>query len=120
MVSKSPLFEQRSPYSSFFAALPETLDEISARLSQFFHLTTPPSASFFVLALLMHCIFAEHRKEKTMTSSTHDKRWKELCEAIVDEPDSKRLMELVEKLNRVLEEREKQLKGKDAAGDYQR
>lgn len=41
-----------------------------------------------------------------MTSSKHDERWRELCEAIVQEPDSKRLMELVEKLNRVLEERE--------------
>ena len=49
-----------------------------------------------------------------MTSSTHDERWKELCEAIVEEADSKRLMELVEKLNRVLDEREKQLKRKDA------
>lgn len=41
-----------------------------------------------------------------MTSSTHDERWKELCQAIVEEPDSNRLMELVSKLNRVLEERE--------------
>lgn len=54
-----------------------------------------------------------------MTSSTHDERWKELCAAIVDEPDSKKLMELVDKLNRVLEEREKQLKGKDAAEENQ-
>ena len=35
----------------------------------------------------------------------HDERWRELCEAIVREPDSKRLMELVEKLTRELEER---------------
>lgn len=41
-----------------------------------------------------------------MTGNNHDERWKELCEAIVREPDSKRLMELVEKLNRILEERE--------------
>jgi hypothetical protein len=54
-----------------------------------------------------------------MTSSTQDERWKELCEAIVEEADSKRLMELVEKLNRVLDEREKQLKRKNEAGDYQ-
>ena len=40
------------------------------------------------------------------SSSTHNERWKELCQAIVDEPDSTRLMELVSKLNRVLEERE--------------
>jgi hypothetical protein len=47
-----------------------------------------------------------------MTSSTHDERWKELCEEIVEEPDSKRLMELVEKLNRILEERETEFKGR--------
>ena len=41
-----------------------------------------------------------------MTTSTQDERWRELCEAIVDEPDSQRLMELVSKLNRVLEEKE--------------
>ena len=52
-----------------------------------------------------------------MTSSTHDERWKELCEAIVEEPDSKRLMELVEKLNRVLDEREKEFKRKIKAPD---
>lgn len=45
-----------------------------------------------------------------MTGNNHDERWKELCEAIVREPDSKRLMELVEKLNRILEEREEQSK----------
>jgi hypothetical protein len=45
-------------------------------------------------------------KGKTMTSSTQDERWKELCQAIVDESDSNRLMELVSKLTRVLEERE--------------
>jgi hypothetical protein len=47
-----------------------------------------------------------------MTSSTQDERWKELCEAIVDEEDSNRLMELVNKLNRVLEERETQFKAR--------
>jgi hypothetical protein len=31
-----------------------------------------------------------------------------LCHEIVQEPDSKRLMELVEKLNRILEERERE------------
>lgn len=41
-----------------------------------------------------------------MTSNTHNDRWRELCQAIVEEPDSNRLMELVTKLNRVLEERE--------------
>jgi len=47
-----------------------------------------------------------------MTSSTQDERWKELCAAIVEEPDSKRLMELVDKLNRVLEERETEVRRK--------
>lgn len=41
-----------------------------------------------------------------MTSSTQDDRWRELCRAIVEESDSNRLMELVNTLNRVLEERE--------------
>jgi hypothetical protein len=45
-----------------------------------------------------------------MSSSTQNERWKELCEAIVEEPDSNRLMELVSKLNRVLEEREAEFK----------
>ena len=44
-----------------------------------------------------------------MTGSKHDDRWRELCEAIVREPDSKRLMELVEKLNRELEERDEKV-----------
>jgi hypothetical protein len=52
-----------------------------------------------------------------MTSSTHDERWKELCEAIVDEPDSKRLMELVKKLNQVLDEREKEFKVRTAGAE---
>lgn len=41
-----------------------------------------------------------------MAGNEHEKHWRELCEAIVQEPDSKRLMELVERLNRLLEERE--------------
>jgi len=41
-----------------------------------------------------------------MTGNKHDERWRELCEAIVQEPDSKRLMDLVDKLNQLLEERE--------------
>jgi hypothetical protein len=45
-------------------------------------------------------------KGKAMTSSTQDERWKELCQAIVEESDSNRLMELVSKLTSVLEERE--------------
>jgi hypothetical protein len=41
-----------------------------------------------------------------MTSGNKDERWKELCEAIMRELDSERLMDLVKKLNRVLEKRE--------------
>ncbi len=37
-----------------------------------------------------------------------DDHWKDLCKAILREADSKRLMELVEKLNRTLEEREEE------------
>lgn len=50
-----------------------------------------------------------------MTSSTQDERWRELCQAIVEESDSNRLMELVNKLNRVLEERETQSKRANGA-----
>jgi hypothetical protein len=50
------------------------------------------------------------QKGNAMTSSTQEERWKELCQAIVEEPDSNRLMELVHKLNRVLEEREIEFK----------
>jgi len=39
-------------------------------------------------------------------------RWKELCEAIMREPDPQKLLELVEKLNLTLEERENELKAK--------
>ncbi len=42
-----------------------------------------------------------------MTNSRDD-QWRELCEAIMREEDSKRLMELVEKLNQTLEEREEE------------
>lgn len=49
-----------------------------------------------------------------MTGSKHDERWRELCEAIVQEADSKRLMELIEKLNRLLEEREGHSRTKNA------
>ena len=39
-------------------------------------------------------------------------RWKDLCEAIMREPDPQKLMELVEELNLTLEERENELKAK--------
>ena len=42
-----------------------------------------------------------------MTNSRDD-QWRELCEAIMREEDSKRLMELVEKLNQTFEEREEE------------
>jgi hypothetical protein len=47
-----------------------------------------------------------------------DDHWKDLCEAILGEADSKRLMELVEKLNRTLEEREAE--SDSQAGNAQR
>jgi len=40
------------------------------------------------------------------TTSKPDDDWRELCEAIMREPDSKRLLELVRQLNELLEERE--------------
>jgi hypothetical protein len=47
-------------------------------------------------------------EKRTMTTD----RWKDLCEAIMREPDPQRLMELVEKLNQTLEERENELRAK--------
>jgi len=47
-------------------------------------------------------------EKRTMTTD----RWEELCEAIMREPDLQKLMELVEKLNLTLEERENELKAK--------
>jgi hypothetical protein len=47
-------------------------------------------------------------EKRTMTTD----RWKDLCEAIMREPDPQKLMELVEKLNLTLEERENELKAK--------
>ena len=41
-----------------------------------------------------------------MTRAMEDEHWKKLCQAIVEESDSNRLMELVGKLTRVLEARE--------------
>jgi hypothetical protein len=40
-------------------------------------------------------------------SNSNSDEWKELCEAITREPDSKRLMDLVQKLNETLERRER-------------
>lgn len=53
--------------------------------------------------------FCLGRRETPMTSSAQDERWKELCQAIVEESNSDRLMELVAKLNNILEERETKL-----------
>jgi hypothetical protein len=47
-------------------------------------------------------------EKRTMTTDP----WKELCEAIMREPDPQKLLELVEKLNLTLEERENELKAK--------
>jgi hypothetical protein len=45
-----------------------------------------------------------------MTSHNHNDRWRDLCDAIMREPDSARLMELVEKLNQILEECEEEVR----------
>ena len=42
--------------------------------------------------------------------------WKELCEAIMKEMDPEKLMDLVDQLNRTLEEREKELRRKQEGG----
>jgi hypothetical protein len=47
-------------------------------------------------------------EKRTMTTD----RWKDLCEAIMREPDPQKLMELVEELNLTLEERENELKAR--------
>jgi len=44
--------------------------------------------------------------EETLSSDD----WRELCEAIMNESDPEKLMDLVNELNRVLEEREKELR----------
>jgi hypothetical protein len=65
--------------------------------------------SFILRFGTAHAFLSLITETKPMTSSTQDERWKELCQAIVEESDSNRLMELVHKLNRVLEERENKL-----------
>lgn len=37
-------------------------------------------------------------------------RWEELCKLAADEQDPERLMELIAKINRILEEKEERLK----------
>ena len=46
-----------------------------------------------------------------MTTGKRDDDWRELCEAIMREPDSKRLLELVRQLNELLEKRENSEQG---------
>jgi hypothetical protein len=48
----------------------------------------------------------ETRVEESAMASSDNDEWKQLCEAITREPDSKRLMDLVKKLNETLEKRE--------------
>jgi hypothetical protein len=39
-----------------------------------------------------------------------DKEWRELCEQVANETDHHKLMELADKINRVLEQREEKLR----------
>jgi hypothetical protein len=45
-----------------------------------------------------------------MSNYTRDDRWRELCKAIMREPDPGKLLHLVEKLNQALQQRENDLK----------
>jgi len=45
-----------------------------------------------------------------VNDNTNDHRWRELCEAIVEEPDPVRLQYLAELLNKELEQREKRMR----------
>jgi hypothetical protein len=91
-------------------------DEISSRLPEV--VAHPDERISFILRFgTLHALFMRMRKddESMLTSSKHEDRWRELCEAIIREPDSKRLMELVEKLTRELEEPDTQTT-RNAAG----
>lgn len=66
--------------------------------------------SYHVLATPVHS-FPPIGKDAPVTGSKRDEHWRELCRAIVQEPDAKRLMELVDELNQVLQEREEESKG---------
>ena len=46
-----------------------------------------------------------------MNDNSNDRRWRELCEAILEEPDPERLQYLAEMLNTELEKREKRMQG---------
>jgi hypothetical protein len=41
-------------------------------------------------------------------------RWKELCEQAAVEQDSEKLMDLIKEINRLLEEKEQRVKGRQA------
>ena len=46
-----------------------------------------------------------------------EKSWRNLCEAIMQETDAHKLLELVDELNQALAEREKELKRDESADD---
>jgi hypothetical protein len=52
------------------------------------------------------------REARTRSRDRRDEQWKELCEAILREPDRNRMMELVTMLNRALEENERLANGR--------
>jgi len=43
-------------------------------------------------------------------------RWRQLCEQAAVEKDAEKLLELVKEINRLLEEKERRLKGNRSAG----
>lgn len=47
-----------------------------------------------------------------MSTETPDERWKQLCKAILEEPDPNRMLDLVIRLNRALEEKEKRARAR--------
>jgi hypothetical protein len=97
------------PYSKHRPSIPRIPHEISSSL---WEVVAHGAAriSFILRFGTTSALVPDRQKGRaSMTGSKHDDRWRELCEAIVREPDSKRLMELVEKLNRELEERDEKI-----------
>ena len=55
-----------------------------------------------------------------MNDNPNERRWRELCQAIVEEPDPDRLQYLAEMLNTELEKRERRMQEKyKSAGESQ-
>jgi len=66
-----------------------------------------------MMAIRMHLVSAAKigiNGGLDVNDNTNDHRWRELCEAIVEEPDPVRLQYLAEMLNRELEQREERMR----------